>query len=231
MAGCGTCRQTLLLPLAWMLWPVSYHKLSLNTLTCIRLGNHSCHWSSCDFSDSLWRLPGWSIMSIESEHWCSCWPRSTAGIFHSGHLAFFMDGTLNWWVQVILIMKLKHAYSCNCCYKTHPKYCKLLVRPLWRLYVSLKMDIWLYPCPVLCDRTDMSHGNHQGSEFNTPTNKTAVLTACFHMTQYHAATLLGLEGPITCVIKDHSLFCFLTWTSLVHAKKSEPPPSPTPSSG
>lgn len=66
--------------------------------------------------------------------------------------------------------------------------------------------------------------NHEGSEFNNPTNKPAALTTCVHMTQYHTTTLLGLRGPITCVIKDHCLSCLLTWTSPIKEWMSEPPP-------
>lgn len=72
---------------------------------------------------------------------------------------------------------------------------------------------------------DISHRKHQRSKFNNPTNKPAVLTACFHMTQYHTATLLVLEGPITCVINDCCLSCLLTRTSLVKEEERKWAPS------
>lgn len=67
--------------------------------------------------------------------------------------------------------------------------------------------------------------NHERSEFNNRTNKPAALTTCFHMTQYHTTTLLGLMGPITCVIKDHCLDWRLTWTSPIKEWTSRPPPA------
>lgn len=66
--------------------------------------------------------------------------------------------------------------------------------------------------------------NHERSEFNNRTNKPAALTTRFHVTQYHTTTLLGLRGPITCVIKDHCLDCRLTWTSPIKEWTSRPPP-------
>lgn len=44
------------------------------------------------------------------------------------------------------------------------------------------------------------------------------------MTQYHTTTLLGLRGPITCVIKDRCLSCLLTWTSPIKEWTSALPP-------
>lgn len=64
--------------------------------------------------------------------------------------------------------------------------------------------------------------NHERSEFNNRTNKPAALTTRFHVTQYHTTTLLGLRGPITCVIKDHCLDCRLTWTSPIKEWTSRP---------
>lgn len=41
------------------------------------------------------------------------------------------------------------------------------------------------------------------------------------MTQYHTTTLLGPEGPITCVINDQRLSLLLTWAFLVKEKNKK----------